>query len=495
MFRLTREPISIADHARAIADPHSGGYVDFRGCVRNHHLGRDVRRLHYDVYELLAISEGQRIVDEALARFDIDAVSCIHRVGDLEVGETAVWVGVGAAHRDAAFAACRYVIDEIKNRVPIWKHEFYADGTSSWVGCDGCSHAHGEHRYRQQTAVPGVGSAGQTRLSEAHVLIVGVGALGCPVADALVGAGVGRVSLVDGDHVELSNLHRQGLYVETDAGAPKVDAARRRLVERNSSVRVDGYASMLDEPLWRRLIDEVDLVLECTDSADSKCRVSRWCKAASMPVIVGGVHQLSGGFYVSPLSVDQGVCWDCLSGLSADCGQAGVLGPTPMMIGAAMAGEALRRLMRMNSPLTGRWTVLDLAGGHFASFEPASRPGCTCLSPANSDSGGVERTTLDPSLIWLDLRTDAERVREPLPDAIPVSPDALLSSFPLDANQAYLLVCARGRRSGVAARALRDRGLQNVWSLAGGTEAANRSTSRNLPLKGVSAAADAQSIA
>jgi molybdopterin synthase catalytic subunit len=111
----------------------AGAYVEFQGWVRDQADGRDVVGLEYQAYEVLANSEGERVIEEALARFPIAAAACVHRTGALAVGECAVWVGVSAAHRDAAFAACRYIIDEIKRRVPIWKREAYADGDSGWV--------------------------------------------------------------------------------------------------------------------------------------------------------------------------------------------------------------------------------------------------------------------------------------------------------------------------------------------------------------------------
>ena len=95
-------------------------------------------RLEYEAYPALANREGEDIVRAARERFDIIAAVCEHRVGPLEIGGMAVWVGVSAAHRGAAFDACRYIIDEVKKRVPIWKREFYADGTVEWVGCAGC---------------------------------------------------------------------------------------------------------------------------------------------------------------------------------------------------------------------------------------------------------------------------------------------------------------------------------------------------------------------
>lgn len=107
--------------------------MTFEGRVRNHNDGRPVLALDYEAFAVLAEREGARIVAEARERFDVLALACVHRIGALQIGDLAIWVGVAAAHRDAAFGACRYVIDEAKARVPIWKKEHYADGTSEWV--------------------------------------------------------------------------------------------------------------------------------------------------------------------------------------------------------------------------------------------------------------------------------------------------------------------------------------------------------------------------
>lgn len=134
-FDITDQPID-REHLRArLEDPACGALVEFEGRIRNRNEGREVLRLEYEVYRPLAQAEGQRILDEALARFDIAQAACVHREGLLELGEAAVIVLVGAAHRDAAFAACRYIIDEVKRRLPIWKKEHYADGKSHWVNC------------------------------------------------------------------------------------------------------------------------------------------------------------------------------------------------------------------------------------------------------------------------------------------------------------------------------------------------------------------------
>ena len=132
-FELAGTPFDTATLRARLLDARVGGYASFEGWVRDHNDGRAVHGLHYEAYTALAEAEGERVLAEALDRFEILDAACVHRTGDLAIGELAVWVGVVAAHRDAAFAACRYIIDEVKSRVPIWKRERYADGDAGWL--------------------------------------------------------------------------------------------------------------------------------------------------------------------------------------------------------------------------------------------------------------------------------------------------------------------------------------------------------------------------
>lgn len=136
-FRLGDTPLDVTALSRELASASAGACVSFEGWVRDHNEGKAVQKLAYQSYAPLALAEGARILEEAAARFAIERAICVHRTGELAIGDLAVWVGVSAAHRDAAFAACRYVIDEIKRRVPIWKNEFYRDGASGWLHPDG----------------------------------------------------------------------------------------------------------------------------------------------------------------------------------------------------------------------------------------------------------------------------------------------------------------------------------------------------------------------
>ena len=143
-FRIYNSALTPDTWRADLADPACGGYVTFEGWVRNSNEGQDVLRLEYQAYEALAIKEGQRIMQEAAERFPFGNALCVHRVGELEIGDLAVWVAVSSAHRDEAFKACRFIIDEIKHRVPIWKKEHYVSGDSGWVNCEACA-AHAGH--------------------------------------------------------------------------------------------------------------------------------------------------------------------------------------------------------------------------------------------------------------------------------------------------------------------------------------------------------------
>jgi molybdopterin synthase catalytic subunit len=134
-FRITSAVIDPAARRRELEANEAGACVTFEGWVRNHNDGEAVQALEYEAHQAIAEKEGARIVAEALARFEVTAVRCEHRVGKLLIGDCAVWVGVSAAHRGAAFDACRYVIDETKARVPIWKKEHYSSGATGWVNC------------------------------------------------------------------------------------------------------------------------------------------------------------------------------------------------------------------------------------------------------------------------------------------------------------------------------------------------------------------------
>jgi molybdopterin synthase catalytic subunit len=156
-FRLATAAFDANALRSELKDRACGGYVCFEGWVRDHNEGQQVTRLEYEAFAPLALSEGEKIIAEAHKRFGVQRALCVHRTGALDLSEIAVWVGVAAPHRDEAFRACRYIIDEIKHRLPIWKKEYYASGDSGWVNCERCAkmpHAHGHEHGHEHDAGP-----------------------------------------------------------------------------------------------------------------------------------------------------------------------------------------------------------------------------------------------------------------------------------------------------------------------------------------------------
>jgi len=147
-FSVSDTVIDVIAARKAVADNSCGALVVFEGWVRDQNEGQEVKRLEYEVYRPLAEKEGAKIIDEAIERYGISNVLCIHREGLLELGEIAVIVCVSSPHRGEAFDACRYIIDQTKIRLPIWKKEHYLTGISEWVNCEYCAaagHSHREH--------------------------------------------------------------------------------------------------------------------------------------------------------------------------------------------------------------------------------------------------------------------------------------------------------------------------------------------------------------
>ncbi|HET9106485.1 MAG TPA: ThiF family adenylyltransferase [Steroidobacteraceae bacterium] len=522
-FRFSSTPLDEAALRAELSDPACGGYAAFEGWVRDHNDGRRVRRLEYEAFEPLAIKEGERIIAEAIARFGVERAACVHRIGALEIGDEAVWVGVAARHRDEAFRACRYIIDEVKHRVPIWKKEHYEDGDSGWVNCERCAepsahehdgqghgaHAHGDQAheshssapamvpdYSRQVALKEVGAAGQEALRRASVLIVGCGGLGVPAMTYLAAAGVGRIGLVDGDRLEASNLHRQTLYSLADVGRPKVELAAARLRALNPEVTVNTHPVRLDAATAPEIIEPYALVIDCTDNFATKFMLNDACVRLRRPVIFSSVYQYEGQLQV--VRADRGgACLRCVwpeatrDGLVGNCAEAGVLGPVPGTFGTLQALEALKLLLDLPGQLTEELLVLNLltlgitrvrtrraadCPGHARGHE-AQRGAAAPPEPAFVElSFGSLDEALAVGFEVLDIRESHELAQLAAPCArarhLPIA--QLLHGEPALVAGRYLLVCASGKRSLAAAQELRSRGYAEVFSLRGGIAALTR---------------------
>jgi len=488
-----------------LADPTAGGYASFEGWVRNHNEGLAVNRLEYEAFAALAEREGERIVQEAITRFGVVNAACVHRVGSLAIGDLAVWVGVSSRHRAEAFAACRFIIDEVKHRVPIWKKEHYVNGDSGWVNCERCAepthvhlghhdhaHEHGHSHavtspqpdYSRQMTLHDVGAAGQDKLTRARVLVIGAGGLGVPVLSYLAGAGVGTLGIVDGDSLDASNLHRQTLYALSDVGQGKVTLAAQRLRALNPAIAIVEHAERFDHGNAERLLAGYDLVVECSDNFATKFLVNDAAVRARKPAIFASVYQYEGQLQVYRPDRDN-ACLRCLwpeatrDGLVGNCAEAGVLGPVPGVFGSLQALEALKLLLGLPGQLIGEMLLIDLLTHDQRKLRTSRRVDCAhdgsrALSAPSADlevSFGELRPAVNAGFTVIDIREPDEVSDAPLPQraALEIPLGSLLeNNATLDPAQHYLLVCARGARSLAAAGYLRERGFRNAYSLRGG---------------------------
>jgi adenylyltransferase/sulfurtransferase len=476
-FRVSDDPIDVPAEQATLCDPGAGGYVAFEGWVRETNEGRSVVRLAYEAYPMLANREGRRIIEEARQRFGLKSAGCIHRTGLLEIGGLAVWVGVSAAHRGEAFAACRYIIDEVKHRVPVWKQEFYEDGDSGWVNCERCAaaagpvqgnatstvanashghthdhthdhaHDHGHDHvqdhghtqaqpaavanatvasripdYARQMALPEVGAAGQAKLGAAKVLVIGCGGLGVPVATYLAGAGIGSLTLVDPDILEATNLHRQIAYAAADCGQAKVLLLAARLRALNPSIGLHTHAEAADAALLDALVPRHDVVVDCTDRLSVKFAVNDAAVRHGVPAVLASVHQYEGQVQVvRPGSSCLRCVWPQAprDGVVGNCAEAGVLGPVPGLVGTWQAFEVLRLVLGLEAPREGVLTV-DLLAGQTRFLRAPRAANCPehALMRAATTYAPLELPSLAEGLARglcvVDVRDAAEAAANPL---------------------------------------------------------------------------------
>ncbi len=480
MFSLSSDPLHIEPLKAATENPECGALVTFEGWVRNHNEGHEVTSLEYEAYESLAVVEGNRILDEAREKFGLRQAVCIHRIGHLAIGDIAVWVGVATPHRDAGFKACRYIIDEIKVRVPIWKKEHYVNGDSGWVNCEECA-KHGRKPtmdYSRQTALKAIGPMGQRKLKESRVLVVGAGGLGCPVLTYLAGAGIGHISIVEHDRLDASNLHRQFLYAPDQAGESKAALAGEWLKAFNPELDVESFDMRFQQMDVEQLAG-YDIIVECTDCMDTKLLVNRAALKAKVPVVFASIYQFEG--QVQVVTPDSS-CLECLydGGAPQDvpsCAVAGVLGPVPGVLGSMQALETIKQLLQLEGRLENELLIVDLSDYGMRRIAlpqndacPAHRLDADLPESVDVMAGEIRRLG---TVQLVDIRTIKEVAAEPLPCAhIHIPMDLLLSQPTLiDKEQTHLLVCAAGVRTQYTANALRSVGYTNVYSLIGGNRA------------------------
>lgn len=239
-------------------------------------------------------------------------------------------------------------------------------------------------RYNRQILLHDFDIAGQERLQESRVLIVGLGGLGCPAALYLAAAGIGTLVLVDGDAVELSNLQRQIAHTDQSIGINKARSAAAAITALNSQVKLEVIEQRLTESDMPALAARVDLVLDATDNYPARFALNRACIAAGVPLVSGAAVRSEGQLAVfDPLR--GGPCYRCLytegdADTALSCSESGVLAPLVGVIGSLQAMEALKVLAGFGEPLRGKLLLVDLRSMEFRNLQLPVRKDCPACS-------------------------------------------------------------------------------------------------------------------
>jgi len=354
-------------------------------------------------------------------------------------------------------------------------------------------------RYRRHLVVPEIGLKGQAKLKRARVLMVGAGGLGAPAGLYLAAAGIGRISIVDDDRVDITNLQRQVIFTIDDVGRNKAEAASERLRALNPHASVVAHPVRLRHDNAASLIGDDDIVVDGSDNFKTRYLVNDTCAALGVPHVHGSVLRFDG--QVSLFGAGSGPCYRCLfpeppgPGSVPDCSEAGVLGVLPGMIGAMQAAEAIKWILQTGTSLRGRLLRVDALTMTFTEVAIARDPACpVCrdhapapLTEPETAPGRKEAIAVSVPVITvneLKQRLDAGDkitlvdVREAHEHRICNLGGTLipLGELParmdeLDASQEIVVYCRTGNRSSRAAEFLEDSGFQKVWNLKGGISA------------------------
>lgn len=364
-------------------------------------------------------------------------------------------------------------------------------------------------RYSRQLVLRGFGPQGQERLAASRVLIVGAGGLGAPAAMYLAAAGVGAMTLVDSDVVDVSNLHRQLLYGTGDVGRPKLDVARARLVDINPHVAIALHDTRITADNAQELVRGHDVVIDATDNFPARYAINDACLATSVPFVYGSVARFEG--QVTVFATRGGPCYRCLfpeapaPGSVPSCAEEGVLGVVPGIIGLHQAMEAIKLLAGIGTPLAGRLMLLDLLENDSRVIAIARRPDCPACG-AGPIPNRRQETRVDPAPLSFSPQipqltpSDLDaRLREEAPprvldvreqweydiahlagsELVPLS-ELQATAATLDRHGDYVVLCHHGMRSEMAAQWMRAQGFTRVANLAGGIDAWSQTVDTSL---------------
>ena len=246
-------------------------------------------------------------------------------------------------------------------------------------------------RYSRHILLDEIGIEGQERINAAHAVILGAGGLGSPAALYLASAGVGRITLVDGDRVDQTNLQRQIAHTEARVGQLKVESAREAMRQINPHIQIDTIDRRADAALLRALVADADVALDCSDNFATRHALNRACVAHGVPLVSGAAIRFAGQVSVFDTRADaqgqRGPCYACLFPEDVpveevQCATMGVLAPLVGLVGSLQAAEALKLLSGCGTPLRGRLLLIDALETDFQTIALQRNPACPVCGAA-----------------------------------------------------------------------------------------------------------------
>lgn len=237
-------------------------------------------------------------------------------------------------------------------------------------------------RYNRQISLLGFDLDKQERLCQSSALIIGLGGLGCAASQYLATSGIAELTLVDDDEVDVTNLQRQVLHTDDDVGHLKVMSAQQALRSLRQEIKLNTIAERLDDEALRTLIQQHDIVLDCSDNLATRRQLNRLCYAASVPLVSGAAIRMEGQLF-SVIPTKRTACYDCFSHLLGEqqlsCTEAGVMSPVVGIIGNFQALEAIKILTDFGDPVTNALMIFDAAKGEWQKLKLTPSPQCsTC---------------------------------------------------------------------------------------------------------------------
>tara|TARA_B100000427_G_scaffold110368_1_gene91518 strand:- start:1390 stop:2502 length:1113 start_codon:yes stop_codon:yes gene_type:complete len=347
------------------------------------------------------------------------------------------------------------------------------------------------HRYSRHLILPEVGKSGQEMLKASSVLVVGAGGLGCPLLTYLGAAGVGRIGIIDFDVVDESNLQRQVLYATSDLGKPKVDVAKKKLLDLNPYIQVDTYQEPLTSDNALDLFAKYDVIADGTDNFATRYLVNDACVLAGKPNVYGSIFRFEG--QVTVFNYQDGPNYRCLykepppPGLVPSCAEGGVLGVLPGVVATLQATEVIKVLLNIGNVASGRLILFDALQLTFRDVSVKKRNDYEIkeLIDYNLFCGVNDMNNNDVEDITVfELKEKIDKgdtfqlidVREPheydicsiqSADLIPLG-DLEDSLDSLDKSKSYVIHCKSGGRSARAVAMMKEYGFKQVVNLAGG---------------------------